>query len=530
MTVHPSATRPVVAIVGRPNVGKSRLFNRLLRETRSIVADHPGVTRDRIYAEGVLAGAVEDREVVLVDTGGFDPESEDPIMRRVLEQSQLAIDEADVIVFLTDGRAGVMPEDHDVARILRKSGKPVVVAVNKLDGPGQDDLLHDFHALGIPRVIPVSAAHGRNIGDLEEMVVESLPAIDALVPGLEELPEPGEDPNEVPGPVRVAVIGRPNSGKSSLVNRLLGEDRHLVSEVAGTTVDSVDSLVEHAGDRYLFVDTAGIRRKRSIVHRVERFSVFAALRGLERSDVALLLLDATEEVAKQDARVAAFAYERGKAVILVVSKWDRADREITTKRHAERLREALPHLTYAPILFTSAHTGMGIERLLPLVRRIHREHAQRIPTGELNRFIEALMRRNPPPSKKGRQGRIYYVTQVDVRPPRFLASVNDPELFHFSYRRFFVNELRRTYGFDGVPLLVGYRSHREGRGEKRPKEKGSSAVASDPRKQATAVKRARKKAKTGGGSPQVKPRGAKKTPRKTSIKRTVGERPTTRTD
>ncbi|MEO1233336.1 MAG: ribosome biogenesis GTPase Der [Myxococcota bacterium] len=270
-----TSAKPVVAIVGRPNVGKSRLFNRFVKERRSIVADQPGVTRDRIYAEAELSGALDDREVVVVDTGGFDPESEDPIMRRVLEQSELAIDEADTIIVLTDGRAGVMPEDHDVAKLLRRSGKPVVVAVNKLDGPSHDDLLHEFHALGIPRVLPVSAAHGRNVGDLEEMVVETLPVLEDLTAGLDELPEPGEDPSEVAGPIRVAVIGRPNAGKSSLVNRLLGEDRHLVSEVAGTTVDSIDSLVEVGEDRYLFIDTAGIRRKRSIVHRVERFSVFA---------------------------------------------------------------------------------------------------------------------------------------------------------------------------------------------------------------------------------------------------------------
>jgi GTP-binding protein len=509
----------VVAIVGRPNVGKSRLFNRFVGERRSIVADQPGVTRDRIYAEAELSGATGDVEVVLVDTGGFDPESADPIMRRVLEQSELAVDEADVIVLVTDGRAGVLPEDLDVARLLRKSGKPVMVAVNKLDGPQQDDLLHEFHQLGIPEILPISAAHGRNVGELEELLVESLPPPEDLIDALEELPEPGEDPIEVGGPVRVAVIGRPNAGKSSLVNRLIGEDRHLVSEVAGTTVDSIDSLFEYGGERFLFVDTAGIRRKRSIVHRVERFSVFAALKGLERSDVALLLLDATQDIAAQDAKVAAFAHERGKAVVLVVSKWDRAERGLTTKAHVQKLREALPHLAYAPVVHTSAHTGMGVDKLLPTVRRIHREYAQRIPTGELNRFVEGLMERHPPPSKKGRQGRIYYITQVDVRPPRFLASVNDPELIHFSYRRFLVNEIRRTYGYAGVPLLVGYRSHKRDRAAKGSREKGATAAAQDQSKQATAQKRARKKAKTGSGSPAAKPRGGRRPSRKTSIKR-----------
>lgn len=520
MTVHASATRPVVAIVGRPNVGKSRLFNRFLKEKRSIVADQPGVTRDRIYAEAELIGRTEDRQVVLIDTGGFDPESEDPIMRRVLEQSELAVDEADVIVFLTDGRAGVMPEDYDVARVLRKSGKPVIVAVNKLDGPAQDDLLHEFHRLGIPEVLPLSAAHGRNVGELHELIVEKLPEVDTLVPGLEELPVPGEDPSAVAGPVRVAVIGRPNAGKSSLVNRLLGEDRHLVSEVAGTTVDSVDSLVEVGEDRYLFIDTAGIRRKRSIAQRVEAFSVLAALRGLERSDVALLLLDATEDVAKQDARVSSFAYEKGKAVILVVSKWDLVSRRRSTKEHTEKLRQAMPHLAYAPVVYTSAHTGMGIDKLLPLVKRLQREHAMRISTGELNRFVESLMARHPPPSKKGKTGRIYYITQVDVRPPRFQASVNNPDLIHFSYRRFLVNEIRRAYGFAGVPLLVGYRSHKGEKQAPRTKEKGLAAVATDRRKQATAAKRARKKGRSGGGTPGAKGRlGKRLVPRKTSVKK-----------
>ena len=509
-----SGRHPVVAIVGRPNVGKSRLFNRLARSPRSIVADQPGVTRDRIYAETELAGVVDDREVVLVDTGGFDPESEDPIMRRVLEQSELAVDEADTIIFLTDGRAGVLPEDHDVARFLRRSGKPVIVAVNKLDGPAQDDLLHEFHGLGLPQLIPISAAHGRNVGELAELVVETLPGAEETMPGFSEPPEPGEDPSEVAGPIRVAVIGRPNAGKSSLVNRLLGEDRHLVSEIAGTTVDSVDSLVEVSGQQYIFIDTAGIRRKRSIVHRVERFSVFAALKGLERSDVALLLLDTSEDVARQDARVSSFAYERGKAVVLVVSKWDQASPETTTKAHTKTLREAMPHLAYAPIVYTSSHTGRGIDKLLPLVRRIHREYGQRVPTGQLNRFVEDLMRKHPPPSKNGRQGRIYYVTQIDIRPARFLISVNNPDLFHFSYRRFLVNELRKSYGFDGVPLLVGYRSHRGEQREKKVREKGAVQAAYDSRKQATAAKRANKKRKISG----VKSK-SRKVPRKTSIKR-----------
>lgn len=503
--------KPIVAIVGRPNVGKSRLFNRLIRQMRSIVADQPGVTRDRIYADAVLSGAEHDREVVLVDTGGFDPSNEDPIMRRVLEQTQLAIDEADAIIFLADGRAGVMPEDHDIAGLLRKSGKPVVVAVNKLDGPQQDDLLHDFHSLGLAGDLwPVSAAHGRNVGEMAEALADALPGPeDVEIEGIEEQPEAGGDPSEGVA-IRVAVIGRPNAGKSSLVNRLLGEDRHLVSEVAGTTVDTVDSLVEWQDQAFLFIDTAGIRRKRSIAMRVERFSVVAALKGLERSDVALLLMDVNQEIAHQDAKVSAFAFERGKAVIQVVSKWDAAPTGTAKKSVTERLAEELPHLQYAPIVFTSAHTGEGMDKLMPLLRKVHREYGRRVTTSKLNKFVEALNERHSPPSKKGRHGRIYFITQIDVRPPRFLVSVNDPKLFHYSYRRFLVNELRKTYGFSGVPLLVGYRSHKEDTPKKRV-ERGKARAMANPKKKATAAKRARK--------------AGKKVPRKTSVKRQVDEAP-----
>ncbi len=497
--------KPIVAIVGRPNVGKSRLFNRILHRTRSIVLDMPGVTRDRIYADAALSGEDYDLDVVLVDTGGFDPSSEDPIMRRVLEQTQLAIDEADAVVYLTDGRVGVMPEDHEIARRLRRAGKKVVIGVNKCDGPAQDDLVADFYQLGIPDVIPVSGAHGRNVGELEELVVKLLPAPEAETGAdIEEPPEAGTDPSETVVPIRVAVIGRPNVGKSSLINRLLGEDRHLVSDVAGTTVDTIDSLVEFSGQSYLFIDTAGIRRKRSIALQVERFSVLAALRGLERSDVALLLIDPTQDVANQDAKVSAFAYEKGKAVILVVSKWDQLQGEVERKEFTERLQRELPHLNYAPIVYTSAHTGFGLERLLPMIRQVHEEYCRRITTGKLNQFVENLMMHTPPPSRKGKIGKLYYLTQIDIRPPRFLVSVNDPEHFHFSYRRFFVNALRKEYGFAGVPLLVGYRAHSQKVTSEKREERGKEKAKLDPNKQATAAKRLNKAAKKKNASPKVK--------------------------
>lgn len=490
-----SDTKPIVAIVGRPNVGKSRLFNRLLSRARSIVMDQPGVTRDRIYADAQISGPVEDIDVVLVDTGGFDPSSDDPIMRRVVEQTQFAIDEADAVIFLADGRAGVMPEDHDIAKMLRKSGKPVVLGVNKLDGPTHEDLLHEFHVLGIPDVFAVSAAHGRHVGELEEVVAGHLPSIEEAHGIIDEPPEAGEDPSEGSAPIRVAVIGRPNAGKSSLINRMLGEDRHLVSDVAGTTVDSIDSLVQYRGQEYLFIDTAGIRRKRSITMRVERFSVVAALKGLERSDVALLLLDASEDLANQDAKVSAFAYERGKAVILVVSKWDKVKAGTTMKAFTEKLREKMPHLAYAPVVYTSAHSGEGVERLMPQIRKVHREYSRRVTTSKLNQFVADLMHRHPPPSKKGRHGRIYYITQIDIRPPRFLVSVNNPELIHYSYRRYLVNEIRDAYGFSGVPLLVGYRSHKKGKDDDKIVEPGRAKAKRDPAKKATAAKRKRKATK-----------------------------------
>lgn len=498
--------KPIVAIVGRPNVGKSRLFNRILNRQRSIVADMPGVTRDRIYADATLSGESSDVDVVLVDTGGFDPHSSDPIMRRVVEQTQLAIDEADVVLFLTDGRAGVMPEDHDIAQMLRKGAKKVVLAVNKLDGPAQDELLGDFYALGIKDLIPVSGAHGRNVGEMEEMLVGFLPArADDDVSALEEVPEAGEDPSETQQPIRVAVIGRPNAGKSSLINRLLGEDRHLVSDVAGTTVDSVDSLIEFQGQPMLFIDTAGIRRKRSIALRLERYSVIAALKGLERSDVALLLLDATEPISAQDAKVSAFAYERGKAVVLVVSKWDRVPGESQRARFTQTLQRELPHLAYAPVVYTSAHTGFGLDRLLPKILEVQSEYCRRVTTGKLNQFAGRLMKDQPPPSRKGKHGKIYYITQIDVRPPRFLVSVNNPDLFHFSYRRFLVNAIREEYGFGGVPLLVGYRSHKD---EDRAAPK-REATSNDPKKLATAIKRARKAGKPPPPPPKQKGRSEK---------------------
>lgn len=533
--------KPVVAIVGRPNVGKSSLFNRIAGGRRSIVADTAGVTRDRIYAETELSVGATDRAVVLVDTGGYDPDARDPIFERVLDQTQLAIDEADVICFVVDGRAGVHPRDFEVAARLRRGDKPVAVAVNKIDGAKQDVLVAEFHELGLAEVIPISAAHGRNVGMLTDWLALHLPPgpaseLPAACPLDAEGAELDDAAPEVFGvgagadadadadapmeadaataadaamdaaapdpeaPVRVSVIGRPNAGKSSLINRLLGEDRHLVSEVAGTTMDAVDSLIEVAGQRFLFIDTAGIRRKRSIALRIEQYSVMAALKGIDRSDVAVLLLDASTSVAQQDARVAAFAHNKGKAVVLVASKSDLVPTREARQAFRDEVRRELRYLNYAPLHFVSAATGDGMPELLQAVQRVHREYARRIPTGELNRFIGDLMDQKPPSSRKGRRARIYYMSQVSTRPPRFVASVNEPSLIHFSYERFLVNALRRAYNFQGVPVSISFRAHDRDRappGGFKRREKGALDVARDPRKQATAVRRARKAAKRG---------------------------------
>ncbi|MEE2902219.1 MAG: ribosome biogenesis GTPase Der [Myxococcota bacterium] len=483
---------PVIAICGRPNVGKSTLFNRIVGRQRSIVADEPGVTRDRIYAEAELRGIQDDRQVVVIDTGGFDPKSDDPMTHRVIDQTQLAMDEADVAVLVVDGRSGLLPEDETIAQMLRKSAKAVVVAVNKVDGSKQDPLVGEFYALGMGNVVATSAAHGRGLMDLEEEIVSLLPENEtsdetageqepdffddflSVTPEAEvtENSEQAENEDvEQTGPIRIAVIGRPNVGKSSLVNRLLGEDRHLVSDMAGTTRDTIDSLVEHGGREYLFIDTAGIRRKRSIAHRVEKFSVFAALKGLERSDVAILLLDSSQTIAEQDAKVSAFAYEKGRAVILVISKWDTQKGDVKLKEHIEKVRQSLKHLNYAPIVFTSSKSGFGLERLFPTIRKVYEQYAQRIPTSELNRFVETVMEHHPPPTKGGKRGRIYYITQIGVKPPRFLVSVNDPKLIHFSYRRYLLNELRSKYGFSGVPLYVGYRARSVDPNRRKPKKR-----------------------------------------------------------
>lgn len=499
---------PVVAIVGRPNVGKSTLFNRLARRRISIVEDLPGVTRDRLYAQANW----DDLRYTLIDTGGFEPEPESRLFEAVREQTRLAIDEADAIVLVVDARAGTTPADRDVARELRRSGRPLVVAANKSDSPKQADLAGEFYELGVDAVFPISAEHGLGVSDLMEHVFEGLsPTLldagreallewekgdddaeeeDALQRALDEAAEtievdaeegdepsqPEERPAEVhlPEVLRIAVIGKPNAGKSSLVNKLLGEERHLVSDMPGTTVDAVDSFFEYGGARFRLIDTAGIRRKRSIALQMERYAVVSALKGLDRCDVALLLIDGIEGLTEQDLKVAAFAHDKGKGIIIVVNKWDMArDNGLDAQAAMENLRDRMPFLSYAPIRFVSAKTGRKVFDLLDTAQSVAREYFTRVPTGQLNRVIRAAVDAHPPPVHQGKRVKLYYGAQVKVAPPTFVVATNDPQGVHFSYQRFLQNRLRDAFGFQGTPIRTFFRQ----RGSDAGKQKNLEARA-----------------------------------------------------
>jgi GTPase len=433
--------KPIVAIVGRPNVGKSTLFNRLAQTRLAIIEDQPGVTRDRLYFDADWNG----RTFTLVDTGGIQIDKEgDTIEAHVTRQAEVAIREADVIVFVVDGRQGVTPGDREVADLLRRTKKPVLLAVNKIENLKHEELAYEWYELGLSDPITVSALHGMGTGDL----------LDALV---EQLPDRPEEEREE-GVYRVAVIGRPNVGKSSLVNKLLGEDRVIVSDVAGTTRDAIDVHVERDGERFLFVDTAGMRRRGKVEEGVERYSVMRALRAVERCDVVLLLIDAADGVTDQDQKIAGYADENGKATIVVVNKWDLVEKdEKTMDRFRETVRTRLSFMDYFLQAFISAKTGQRVQRLFELVRQASVSHAKRISTGTLNDLIRESMLLNPPPSDKGRRLKIFYATQISVRPPSFLFFVNDTELLHFSYRRYLENKLRETFEFEGTPLRLFFR-------------------------------------------------------------------------
>lgn len=423
---------PIVAIVGRPNVGKSTLFNRIVGERLAIVEDVAGVTRDRLYREGQWL----DRRFLAVDTGGITLE-DDPIKKQVGDQARLAIDEADVIIFVVDGKEGLHSLDQDVANILRRTSKPVILAINKVD---QHDPLStaEFYALGFGEGFPISAEHALGIGDLLDGVLKNFP------------PELEEEETEA---IKVALIGRPNAGKSSILNAILGEERVIVSPIPGTTRDAIDTAFRCEGQDYILVDTAGIRRKARVEEAVEYYSVLRALRAVERTDVTLMVLDATDFSTEQDKRVAGIAQKAGKAVIIVVNKWDLIEKSgETVKNFTAELRHQFAFLNYAPVLFVSAKTGKGINRILPEVYKVANEYTKRIPTNVLNNLVRDVIALHHPPSRKGKQLKIYYTAQIKVKPPTFQLWVNDPELMHFSYERFLENRLRDEFGFTGSPL------------------------------------------------------------------------------
>jgi len=426
-------SEPVVAIVGRPNVGKSTLFNRLIQKRLAIEESTPGVTRDRIYGQVEWCG----RQFWVIDTGGLTFE-EDQIAREIFFQVQMALDEAQVILLVVDVRSGLLPLDYTIAEMLRKADKPVLLAANKAEAA--EAAVADFFALGLGEPQPVSGAHGLGTGDLLDKIVAHLPVAEIS----------SEDDN-----LRIAVIGRPNVGKSSLVNKLAGAERVIVSDVPGTTRDAIDLLIERDGRRYRIVDTAGIRKKSKIAENVEYYSVLRAIRAAEDADVVLVLLDAVAGVTEQDKHIAGIAHEAGRALILVVNKWDSVEKdEKTMDEFRRKIRDELAYLSYAPILFISALTGQRVQRVFVLADYVAEQHALRISTAKLNELLADAMAVTPPPSKKGRQLKIFYMTQIKVKPPTFVVFVNDPELVHFSYLRFLENKLRETYGFEGTPLRL----------------------------------------------------------------------------
>ncbi len=433
--------KPLVAIVGRPNVGKSMLFNKLTGKRLSIVEDTPGVTRDRLYAQAEWRGRTFD----LVDTGGIEPGTDDQILSFMREQAEIAIAAATVIVFVCDIRTGMTAADQEVAGMLQRSRKPVVLAVNKMDSTGHTNPdIYEFYNLGLGDPYPVSAVHGHGTGDLLDACFEFFPPEDQE-----------EDEDDV---VKVAIIGKPNVGKSSLVNRILGQERVIVSNVAGTTRDAVDSYLENERGKYLIIDTAGMRKKSKVDDRVEKFSVLRATMAIERSDVCVIMIDAQEGVTEQDTKVAGLAHEAGKACVIVVNKWDAIEKDgKTMQRMEEDVRRDLSYMTYAPVLFISALTGQRVDRLFDLIDNVVNQAAMRIPTGVLNQVLADAQARVQPPTDKGKRLKIYYMTQIGVKPPHFVIFCNDARLFHFSYQRYLENQIRGTFGLTGTPVRITIR-------------------------------------------------------------------------
>ena len=437
--------KPIVAIVGRPNVGKSMLFNRLAGQRLSIVEDTPGVTRDRLYADCEWGG----RTFTIVDTGGIEPNTDSEILQFMRDQAELAIQNANVIVLVCDIRTGVTAADQDVANMLLRSKKPVVLAVNKADSVGEPDpVFYEFYNLGLGDPVAVSAVHGHGTGDLLEECLKYFPA---------------EDKDDTDDDViKVAVIGKPNAGKSSLINRILGEERVIVSNMAGTTRDAVDSYFENDKGKYLFIDTAGMRKKSKVVDRVEKFSVLRATMAIDRADVCLIMIDANDGVTDQDTKVAGLAHEAGKACIIVVNKWDLVEKDgKTMDKMRQAIRADLGYMTYAPIVFISALTGQRVDRIFELINYVNEQATMRIKTGVLNSLLADATIRVQPPTDKGRRLKIYYMTQIGVRPPHFVIFCNDARLFHFSYQRYLENQIRDTFGMEGTPIRLTIRQKGE---------------------------------------------------------------------
>ena len=439
-------SKPIVAIVGRPNVGKSTFFNQIGKKRVSIVEDFPGVTRDRIYMDAEWLN----HQFTMIDTGGIELENdgEGKILASMRQQARLAIEEADVIVFMVDGRTGMTHDDEEIGHILRNTRKPVIVAVNKIDSPKQHLDVYEFYNLGLGEPIGISAANALNVGDLLDEIVANFPK------DLEDDIEHDE--------IRIAVIGRPNVGKSSLVNALLGQERVIVSDVAGTTRDAIDTKFDDGNTHFTLIDTAGMRRKGKIDMPIERYSVMRSLRAVDRADVVLMVISAPEGVTEQDKKIAGYAHESGKGCIIVVNKWDLIEKDDKTSlRFTEDIRDELGFLQYAPVLYTSALTKQRVHRVGDLVKYVAEQQAMRVQTSVLNQLVMDAVSINPPPSHKGKQLKIYFMTQADLKPPKFLVFVNDPELMHFSYLRFLENKLRESFGFEGTPLKLVVRGRKE---------------------------------------------------------------------
>ncbi|MDO5725411.1 MAG: ribosome biogenesis GTPase Der [Tissierellia bacterium] len=429
--------KPVLCIVGRPNVGKSTLFNKIVGKRIAITENIPGVTRDRIYADAYWL----DNDFTVIDTGGLDPKEDNTFMKNIKNQVEIAVDSADVILFVVDGISGITSTDSDIAQILRKSDKEILLAVNKSDAKIAKDNIYEFYNLGLGEPIAISAENNIGLGDLLDKIVLKFPDMSSY--------------NDEDEKYRIAFIGKPNVGKSSIINKLLGESRLIVTNIPGTTRDSIDSDFEYQGNKYTLVDTAGLRRKKKIYENIERYSVVRTLSAIDRADICVAVIDATEGVTAQDSKIIGYAHDNGKAIIIAVNKWDLIEKDnSTTRRFEEEIRRVLPFVSYAPIIFVSAKTGQRLMKLMDMIEAVNNNYSMRISTGVLNEIINKAVLMNQAPSDKGKQGKIYYATQIAIRPPKFLLHVNDPLLIHFSYTRYLENQIRDNFGFLGTPIIL----------------------------------------------------------------------------